>query len=65
MQLLTRWYGFSFTYPDCSVFGSGADDVVVRHLARQDCPPSAAALEDDQLGVGCQADLLQGQTGVW
>ena len=21
MQLLTRWYGFSFTYPDCEIFG--------------------------------------------
>ena len=21
MQLLTRWYGFSFTYPSCSVYG--------------------------------------------
>ncbi len=21
MQLLTRWYGFSFTYPGCDVFG--------------------------------------------
>ena len=21
MQLLSRWYGFSFTYPGCSVYG--------------------------------------------
>ena len=25
MQLLTRWYGFSFTYPACSIFESGVD----------------------------------------
>ncbi len=23
MQLLTRWYGFSFTYPSCEIYGSG------------------------------------------
>ena len=23
MQLLTRWYGFAFTYPTCSIYGSG------------------------------------------
>ena len=22
MQLLTRWYGFAFTYPKCSTYGS-------------------------------------------
>ena len=23
MQLLTRWYGFSFTYPNCEIYGAG------------------------------------------
>ena len=26
MQLLTRWYGFSFTYPWCSIYGQKDDD---------------------------------------
>ena len=22
MQLMTRWYGFSYTYPECELYGS-------------------------------------------
>jgi len=25
MQLLSRWYGFSFTYPDCEIYTPGED----------------------------------------
>ncbi len=27
MQLLTRWYGFSFTYPNCEVYESEKDQI--------------------------------------